>query len=200
MRRVILLALLGLGTTVAQADNGLFYLGAGITETDLKSSYGGYIAWTPAPYTNPSWKAYAGVRPLNWLGAEVDYIKFGSATGSSFGDTYTTSTTAHSSAWAAYAVGFLPIPLPVVDLYAKVGVARWKQDAIYVFTPDYPPLGSSTVTPLVSTMSFSGTDFAWGVGVQAHIKMFGVRLEYEGFQVNNQTASIGSLSVFLSLW
>jgi hypothetical protein len=30
---------------------------------------------------------------------------------------------------------------------------------------------------------FAGTDFAWGVGVQAHITMFGARLEYENFNI-----------------
>jgi hypothetical protein len=34
--------------------------------------------------------------------------------------------------------------------------------------------------------------------VQAHVKMFGVRLEYEGFKVDSNTANVGSLSVFLN--
>lgn len=190
MRRLILLTILGLGTTAAQADNSLFYLGGGVTDTSLTDSYGGYIAWTPSTVKNPSWKTFAGVRPLNWLGAEVDYIDLGTGSGGTFGDTFFSTTTAHNSAWAAYAVGF--VPLPVVDLYAKVGAARWKVNATYTSFIDGLP------APVVATMHYSGTSFAGGIGVQAHVKIFGVRLEYEAFQVNGNTASIGSLSAFLS--
>jgi hypothetical protein len=46
----------------------------------------------------------------------------------------------------------------------------------------------------------SATDFARGIGVQAHISMFGARLEYENFNVPNTSgAKIASLSVFLNL-
>jgi hypothetical protein len=53
----------------------------------------------------------------------------------------------------------------------------------------------------VSPGSFStnGTEFAWGIGVQAHISRIGARLEYENFNVPNTSgASVASLSVFLN--
>ena len=44
----------------------------------------------------------------------------------------------------------------------------------------------------------SGTDFAWGMGAQAHISMFGARLEYEGFNIPNISGpKLASLSVFV---
>jgi len=46
------------------------------------------------------------------------------------------------------------------------------------------------IPPLVTPRSYSGTDFAWGVGV---------RLEYEGFDVDSNSANVASLSVFLTL-
>ena len=50
------------------------------------------------------------------------------------------------------------------------------------------------------SFSKSGTDFAWGMGAQAHISMFGARLEYEGFNIPNTSgAKLASLSVFLNL-
>jgi len=86
----------------------------------------------------------------------------------------------------------------VVEFYGKVGVARWKlnstltEDCNNSFnTPPPPP----TITP----RSYSGTDFAYGVGVQAHVKMFGVRLEYEGLDVDSNPANVVSPSVFLNL-
>jgi len=95
---------------------------------------------------------------------------------------------------------FLPISLPVVEFYGKVGVARWKlnstltQDFNNLFQYPTPP-----PPPIITPRSYSGTDFAWGVGVQVHVKMFGMRLEYEGFDVDSNSANVAALSVFLNL-
>jgi hypothetical protein len=53
MRRLILLMLLGLGTTAAKADNGLFYVGAGITDTSLTASYGGSVVLSRRAASSP---------------------------------------------------------------------------------------------------------------------------------------------------
>ena len=90
---------------------------------------------------------------------------------------------------AVYALGFLPIPLPVVQIFGKVGFAHWKLD--------------SNFNSLVSTGNFStnGSEFAWGIGAQAHISMVGARLEYENFDIPNTSgARVASLSVFLNLF
>ena len=56
----------------AAADNG-FYLGAGITDTkfDVKNVGGGSL-------DDNSFKIIAGVRPLDWLAVEANYIDLGS--------------------------------------------------------------------------------------------------------------------------
>ncbi len=180
MRTLTLLILLTLGAGTAHASDGFFYLGAGVVRNSLSdiTSFGGL-----PELKNTSWKAYAGVHPLDWLAAEADYIDLGS---SSNGSTATTN----GSAFAAYAVGFLPIPLPIVDIFGKAGFARWKYDGTVT------PSGSSAA----SGFSTRGTDFAWGIGVQAHISIFGARLEYENFNVPNTSgARVASLSVFLNL-
>jgi hypothetical protein len=170
---------------VASAGNGLFYLGAGVTHSSLTTGN--------TDLNNTSWKAFGGVRPLKWLAVELGYIDLGNGSGYTVSNEPVT-THADSSAWTAYAVGFLPVPLPMVDFYGKAGVARWKLNSsisYYYLTPPYGPFTTSN--------SSTGTDFAWGVGVQAHIKMFGVRLEYEGFDVDSNSANVASLSVFLNL-
>jgi Outer membrane protein beta-barrel domain len=193
MRRLVLLTVLALGTTAVQADSGLFYLGAGVTDSSLTANNSGYIAYGRPDLKNNSWKAFAGVRPLKWLAVEADYIDLGSGSTTTFSNEYTNTTHADSSAWAAYAIGFLPVPLPVVDFYGKVGVARWKLESSLIQVPNFVQTGT-----IITPRSYSGTDFAWGVGVQAHVKMFGVRLEYEGFDVDSNTANVASLSVFLN--
>jgi hypothetical protein len=193
MRRLVWLTALALGATTAQAGTDLFYLGAGVTEGSLTASNNGYLAFGEPELQNTSWTAYAGVRPLSWLALEADRIDFGSGNAGSFSNESTSNTHADASAWAVYAVGFLPVPLPLVDVYGKLGVARWKLNSTLTQTPNFPPPDTVITTP----RSYSGTDVAWGVGVQAHIKLLGVRLEYEGLQVDSKTASIAALSVFV---
>jgi hypothetical protein len=188
MRKLILLTVLTLGATAARAENGLFYLGAGVVRnsvSDITSQGGGISA---PDLKNTSWKAYAGVRPLNWLAAEADYIDLGSASSTiAFGSGYSGSKNIKSYTFAAYAVGFLPIPLPVVDIFGKAGVAFSRLDGEFYF----PGVGGS--------YGNTGTGFAWGIGVQAHINIVGARLEYEDLKIPNTSgAKVASLSVFLN--
>ena len=185
MRRLMLLTVLALGASAARADNGFFYLGAGVVRNSLSdiTDLGGL-----PDLSNTSWKAFAGVRPLDWLAAEMDYIDLGSGSSSTSSSAGNVTAHADGKALAAYAVGFLPIPLPVVDVYGKAGLARWKLNGDV----------NSLVSP--GSLSTNGTEFAWGIGVQAHISMFGARLEYENFNIPNTSgAKITSLSVFLNL-
>ncbi|MBV8143644.1 MAG: outer membrane beta-barrel protein [Gammaproteobacteria bacterium] len=181
--RIIMLLVLAFAAGAAHAENGFFYIGAGVVRNSLSdiTSIGGL-----PDLKNTSWKAYAGVRPIDWLAAEADYIDLGSNSGT---NSTGSSGTTNGSAFAAYAVGFLPIPLPIVDVFGKAGLARWKYDGSLA-----PPGG------LAAAFSTKGTDFAWGIGVQAHISMLGARLEYENFNVPNSSgARVASLSVFLNL-
>jgi hypothetical protein len=190
MRKLLLLTVLMLCATVAQADNGLFYLGAGVTSSKLTDT-------TYDPHTdlnNTSWKAFVGVRPFKWVAMEANYIDLGSGSSTLYTNTAISTTHADSSAWAAYAVGFLPIPLPVVEFYGKAGIARWKLNSTLNGVYTYAPL-----PPFTNTTNSTGTDFAWGIGVQAHISIVGARLEYEQFNVHSNAAKVASLSVFLNL-
>jgi hypothetical protein len=178
MRKVVLLMTLSLAATVARAENGFFYVGAGVVRNSVSdiTAFGGL-----PDIDNTSWKAYLGVRPLDWLAAEGDYIDLGS--GSS------PSGHADANAVAVYAVGFLPIPLPIVDIFGKAGFAHWKLDG-HVNSLLYP-----------GGLSTNGSEFAWGIGAQAHISIVGARLEYENFNIPNTSgARVASLSVFLNLF
>jgi hypothetical protein len=177
----VFLVALALGATAARADNGFFYAGAGIARNKISE-----ITATNSDLNDTSWKVFAGVRPINAFAVEADYIDLGSQT-TQFVDV---NTHVQYKAFAAYAVGFLPVPLPALDVFAKAGLARWQQS------------GNSTASPgnQLFSLSDNGTQFAWGVGAQAHIGAIGGRLEYEAFNIHNTNgASIISLSVFLNL-
>ena len=181
MRRLMFLGALALGATVAHADNALFYVGAGIARNKVSE-----ITATNSDLNDTSWKVFAGVRPINAFAVEADYIDLGSQT-TQFIDV---NTHVQYKAFAGYAVGFLPLPVPVLDVFGKVGLARWQQS------------GSSNASPgnELFSLSDNGTEFAWGVGAQAHFGAIGGRLEYEAFNIHNTSgANVISLSVFLNL-
>jgi hypothetical protein len=179
MRSVLLLTVLMFGAGAAQAD-GLIYLGAGITRDRLAD-----IAATNSSIDSTSWKVLAGVRPMSLFAVEADYIDLGSDT-RNFIDV---STHLRYRAFAGYAVGFAPAPVPYLDVFGKVGIARWTSSG-----------GSFTFPNSFFSLSDNGTQFAWGVGAQLRFGKLGGRLEYENFNVRNTNgASMVSLSVMLSL-
>jgi opacity protein-like surface antigen len=188
LRKLSVLAVLTLVATEAQAEKGLFYLGAGVVHSSV-SDLTPFGNPPPIDLKNTTWKAFVGVRPLNWLAAELDYIDLGSGSTStpSYSPAEPYVASASGSTYAAYAVGFLPLPLPIVDFFAKVGFAGSKFNE----TVSAPQLSG--------TSSIKNWEFAWGLGVQAHFGIVGARLEYEQLDIpNSGGAKIASLSAFLN--
>jgi len=182
MRRLLLVIVLTLGAGVAQADNRLVYLGAGVTSNKLNDIV---VQGTAFPDLNKtSWKVFAGFRPISAFAVEADYLDLGSASvaGACTWCCMMVCTGVFQSdaqAFAAYALGFLPIPVPFLDIYGKAGLARSKLNT--------------------NGTSSRGTEFAWGVGVQAHVSIVGARLEYENLKIPNSSgAKVASLSVFVN--
>jgi hypothetical protein len=182
MRKLPLVTLLVLGPVVAQADNGMLYLGAGLSNDNLRD-----ISLTNSNLNSTDFKVWAGVRPMSVFAVEADYIDLGSQTV----NTPTSGADLHYKAYAGYAVGYLPLPLPWVDVFGKVGLAYW------TLTGSSGCLGDLCFT---SRLSDNGSQFAWGAGGQVHFGNFGARLEYESFSIRNTGgANLFSLSVFLNL-
>ena len=189
MRGFLIALVLTLGAGVARADNGLLYLGAGIANDSLKD-----VTATNSNLNSTNWKVWAGVRPVSLFAVEADYIDLGSQTITPAPTTCALpcpiSTHLQYKAFAGYAVGFLPIPVPFLDVFGKVGLARWTSSG-----------GTSFPGNSFFSLSDNGTQFAWGAGGQVHIGNIGARLEYENFSVRNTSgANLVSLSVFLNVF
>jgi len=168
MRRVFVQLSLTAGVacaaTAAHADSSGFYVGAGITRAKVDNVFESGQGFD---IDNTSWKAIVGLRALPVLAVEANYLDLGSETRSfGFGGAH-----ADGKAFAAFAVGFLPIPVPMLDVYGKIGLARWQ-------------LGASA-SPSLFALEERGTDFAWGGGAQVHFGNVGVRLEYEQFDIHH---------------
>ena len=166
MRKLLLAATLIFGATAAYAQLPDAYVGAGVSQTRLSNLFG---SGNSLDLNNTAWKALVGVRPLPFVGVEANYMDLGSKS-RSFGFT---DFHANAHAFSAFAVGFLPLPLPFVDVFGKAGAARWSLN-----TRDNSSLFA---------LDDHGTDFAWGGGAQARFGALGVRLEYEQFNVRNSS-------------
>jgi opacity protein-like surface antigen len=195
MRSMLFLTLV-LGANAAQAGDGLFYFGAGVGRDNVTVESG-------IVYPNihsASWDTFAGIRPTSGFAIEADYIDLGNqkafpvpivlGCGLGGGPCYEASESA-ARAFAGYAVGFLPIPVPKLDVYGKAGLARFRLSRSFCACGGPP--GQNTFY----ASSDTSTAFTWGAGVQARIGVIGGRLEYEGF--NKVSTSVFSFSVFLNL-
>jgi|SRR5579871_1596221 len=184
MRKLLPALALTLAAGAAHADNGLLYIGAGLANDDLRD-----IAATNSNLSSTNWKVWTGVRPISLFAVEADYMDLGSQNVTTANIPANTTHLSYK-AFAGYAVGYVPIPVPYLDVFGKVGLARWTQSGNT--TPPYPG-------PLIS-LSDNGTQFAWGIGGQLRFGNVGARLEYENFSIRNTGGvNLVSLSVFLNL-
>jgi hypothetical protein len=197
MRRLRIVTVLAFASGLARAD-GLLYVGAGITRDSLRTANHEIFNHD---FDTTSWKVMAGFRPISLFAVEADYIDLGSQTNNGFFSFSTDSTHLRYKAFAGYAVGFVPIPVPYLDVFGKVGLARWEVSGGDTST-DYDISTGTLLSRSFLSLSDKGTQFAWGVGAQVHAGNIGGRLEYEHFNISNTVngASVVSLSVFLNLF
>jgi len=185
--RLLLTSTALLATTPCLAGPFDFYGGAGVGQATLRQDYYQVDAHTTG------WKLFAGWRPLDAFGAEVEYANLGSKD-VTYQSSYTThvSTDAHAS--ALFGVGYLPVPLPFIDLYGKAGVARVQSNTSASFN-----CLSTCVLPPPVTDDSNHTSFAWGAGIQARFGIPAVRLDYERFNGSQGTDALITVSVTANL-
>ena len=135
----------------AQAADHGFYVGAGLGQSESGVRAGNFNFKD----RGTGFKVIVGFRPLDLFAAEVNYLDLGTPSNG--------AQQTKSRAVDAFALVFLPLPL--IDVYGKAGLVSWKTDA------SAPAL----------TLSRSGSDVAWGAGVQVHLGSLAARLEYEAF-------------------
>ena len=175
MRKLVTAAALVCCAGAAHAAEDGAYVGAGITRANVDNIL---APGSNLDLKNTSWKAFAGFKiPLTPIAIEADYIDLGSETRTfGFAGTFaaggTATVHADAKAFAGFAVGYLPLPVPFLDFYGKAGLARWQ-------------LNGSTTYPSLVSIDDRGTEFAWGAGAQVHVSNFAVRLEFENFNIRN---------------
>ena len=158
LRCAALFALSVAAMPAAHAQNTGFYLagsiGASHVQYDASTFYVGS--------NDVGYQAAVGFKPLPILSGELAYVGFPRAfQGINYADTY---------GLGAFALGYLPIP--VVQIYGKLGVVDWRTTA---HSPD---------------LSFhrTGADVAYGAGLGTSWGRLGARLEFESFDVAHASA------------
>ncbi len=173
MRKVLLLAvLLSCGSTALAADNGI-YVGGSIGQARAELEEGNFSL----DGDDTGFKVIAGIRPLDWLAVEANYVNFGEAEDSGF--------ELDADGISAFAVGFLAVG--PVDLFAKGGLVSWE--------------GTLSAAGFGDLVKEDGTDLAYGVGAQFRIWSMSLRAEYEIFDVDDidelNMLSVGFTFTFL---
>ena len=166
------LALLFAAGAASAADNGI-YVGASIGDASVEIDQG--LAQVDSDDTG--FKLIAGIRPLDWLAVEANYVNFGEAEDGPLA--------AETDGISAFAVVFLP--LGPVDVFAKGGVVSWDS--------------SVDVDGGGTLFAEDGTDVAYGVGAQFRVWSLSIRAEYEVFDLDDvedaNLLSIGATFTFL---
>ena len=166
----------------ASADNPVgFYLGAGAGTSQIRSddSYYGY----PGYYNDYqfAWQAMLGIRPINLLGFEAEYIDFGQPySHHGYYDYNVSGSDSHPTAPALFAVGYLPIPIPFLDIFAKAGAARLSTNITDFVQQPCVAGGPCPYFVPTNRHEVIDTRFAYGVGVQSKFPLgLIVRGEYQ---------------------
>jgi opacity protein-like surface antigen len=187
--------------TRAVADEALgLYVGAGFGESHLRTEK--YILGdTDYDYLleghHSAWYAAAGIRPFQPLGLELQYIDFGNLNAGlrvPIGQGGLTGIAAKAGTLSA--LGYLPLPVPFLDVYTRLGVARLHTTTTEVGpTPYLCPEFEGGCSAPVSDISDWSTNLAYGAGVQGKIGPLAIRAEYERIAASAESPIIASLGV-----
>jgi opacity protein-like surface antigen len=144
-----------------------------------------------------AWKVVAGIRPISLLGVELSYVDFGrvSQTLGPPNSALTAVANVKQSGGAIHAIGYLPLPVPLFDIFGKIGTTR-----MLTHTDGFLPTVQCVVP---GCNEFHGRDtntsFTWGAGAQLKLPLTGlsVRAEYERYDLPNGAPDLVSVSL---LW
>jgi hypothetical protein len=164
---VVAAVMLTLAVDLSRADENGFYFGgaAGRSQTRDKRGPGNIV-----DDTDLGFKILGGWRPVDWFAVEGTYYDLGDvALERNVPDL--SPFALEQTAYGGYGVFLLDIAR--FDLFGKVGLIRSKAD----YT------SNTLIGPV--TWTDRDTDYAWGLGAQAHFGRAAARIEYERLHISN---------------
>jgi Outer membrane protein beta-barrel domain len=176
---------------LAATPFGLF-VGAAGGQADVRMERSLTSTPTDVSEHDTGWKVMAGIRPLQLVGIELEYLDFGNPSYRS-GTFPVTTGAVRAKAETLFGVLYAPLPVPFLDLYGKVGPARL-QTSVHgniggIFCPsNYPQCG-------VFSNSQTNTELAYGAGLQLKFGRAAVRAEYERINASTGDPSLASVGL-----
>lgn len=179
----------------ARADNLLgLYVGAGVGQSHVRDDLGTFSGVSGFVEHHTAWKALIGMRPIKLVGAELEYTDFGHPGVNNVapplpGLVY--SADVSQKAASLFGLLYWPLPLPVIDLYAKAGLSelRTTTNASVACAAGVACVGG----PISYHQESTDARFAYGAGVQAKFLNAAVRAEYEQINAPSGSPSLYSL-------
>lgn len=176
MMRKSMLALIVIGAIAAPAaatDPG-FYVGAGIGITSLDvRDFNPDFADLRFEEQSFGFKVFGGYRILKYLAVEAGYTDFGNVRSWEGGNLqFFKEANVDVSVWSGYVVGLVPAS-DKVDFFAKIGYGSWNLD------------NTTTADGVTEDLSRTGSDLAFGLGMNFRIKKFGIRVEGDWLEVED---------------
>jgi hypothetical protein len=186
------------------ADPLGFYIGGALGRSTTRNDQ---IVFT-SPFVIPqsydldehhtAWKAMLGLRPIPVLGAELEYLDFGHPSVSSTFAELPLEADARVKGPALFAVGYIPLPIPLLDIYAKVGLAHLQTTVNatnvghYICSAACPNIAWIPGVYHLNRTAWSG---AYGVGAQLKLSSIAVRVEYERVSESGGDPDLLSLGI-----
>jgi len=167
--------------TGARAENPLgVYVGAGGGRTHLAFDcyLDGVTKSTCLDHTNFGWTAFAGVQPLPYLGAELQYLDFGHA---SSPESFDHLNSERARGLALFGTG--TVSLPLINLYAKAGLGALQTKPALLQSDPHGCLDSGACGYYGNTFDKTAGRFVWGLGFQVKLSSLALRGEYVRFSV-----------------
>jgi opacity protein-like surface antigen len=188
------------GSGAALADNPLgFYVGAGVGESQIRSDDSRY--GFPGYYNDYqfAWQGIVGIRPIRLIGLEAEYIDFGQPhRHNGRYDFNVSGSDSHPTAPALFAVAYLPLPFPFIDVFAKAGAARLSTNLTDFVQQPCVAGGPCPYFVPTDRRQVTNTRFAYGAGVQSKFP-FGLIVRGEYQRISSQFGDPDALMVS-ALW
>jgi hypothetical protein len=173
------IAFAGAAAPAFAADNGI-YLGAAVGSSNVQVDRSA-AADLNFNGNDTGYKLIAGIRPLDWLAIEANYVDFGKPDDRVAG----VNVNAKVHGATGFAVGF--VTLGPIDLYGKAGLINWN--------------GKLSAGSFGKLVDDDGTNFGYGVGAQFRLGSLGIRAEYEAYNADRlddlNMVSVGVTWTFL---
>ena len=197
--RLIVAILATMAFRFAAADPLGLYIGGALGQSHDRTTLRPAVSFQ---HDTTGWKALIGVRPIAAFGAEAEYLDFGNTGALTFvplGQPFGGIASTHPRAAAVFAVGYLPVPLPYLDVFGKAGAALLKTD----IDANGNSFGSGCVTlagcdpagPVHYAAHGTSTRPAYGAGLQLKLHRFALRVEYERISATTGDPDLLSLGV-----